>query len=425
MPSFKDMLEVVDLLKVKAIEVDELRCVAVRNRNSKCRKCAETCITGAITVSNNEISIDASACVNCGCCVAVCPTEALKTVEPASASVASRVAATSDAATGLAVIACERKAARQEGDPERYTAVPCLGYLEEEGLVALAAAGLADIVLVDGDCASCKYGAASPCVDAVVDEAAKLLEAAGADAIVTRASEFPPEVVDKAKASNRGASRRGIMRQTGSYMKTVAGNVATKALEEQLGGKEKEPTNLRDRLRVGKGGRIPPFEPTENYRLLDAMTKLVERSNVSVSEAQNSAAPESQDAGANEGATLDAASSIPMGATDALDTRHFGSVSIEPSKCSGCGMCVLFGPTEALKYAKYDEPDDPDRRYLEFQAADCTQCMLCKDVCLRYCLEVDGKVSLDELLDFEPRLLEIAAPQKRVSILDLKNRNKK
>ena len=38
MPSFGDMLEVVDLLHLKAISVCADHCVAVRNRNSKCRK---------------------------------------------------------------------------------------------------------------------------------------------------------------------------------------------------------------------------------------------------------------------------------------------------------------------------------------------------------------------------------------------------
>ena len=88
-------------------------------------------------------------------------------------------------------------------------------------------------------------------------------------------------------------------------------------------------------------------------------------------------------------------------------------------------MCVLFCPTEALKYAKYDEPADEERMYLEFQAADCTQCMLCKDVCLRSCIEVDRHVSLAELFDFEPRLVEIARPENRTDLLGLRTRNRK
>ncbi len=415
MPSFGDMLEVVDLFQVQAIECDEIKCVAVRNRNSKCSKCVDACIADAITVSHNEVDIDAGACVNCGCCVAICPTSALFAVNPTAAETTQRVAKTCDRVTGLAVIACERKASKREGDPERYASVPCLGHLTEEALLNLAAAGLDDIVLIDGDCATCKYGASSPHVDAVISEAVKLLDAGGSQAIITRSSEFPPEVIDHAKSNIRGKSRRGIMRQTGSYVKTVAGNVVSKTIEEQL-GKDKEPLKLRDRLHAGKSGRIPPFEPKHNYALLDDIMKLREIAD----EVEFADTTKFADK-TNETETADKA----YRASDVLDGRHFGDVEIDPVKCSGCGMCVLFCPTQALKYAKYDEPEDPALRYLEFQESECTQCMLCKDICLRDCLEVHSKVSVESLLDFEPKLIEIARPQNRTSLIDLAKRNKK
>ena len=83
----------------------------------------------------------------------------------------------------------------------------------------------------------------------------------------------------------------------------------------------------------------------------------------------------------------------------------------------------MFCPTEALRFAEYDEPDNPDNRYLEFHASDCTQCMLCKDVCLRYCLEVDPKVSVEELFDFEPRLIEIPKPKTSSGLAGLWKKN--
>ncbi len=182
------------------------------------------------------------------------------------------------------------------------------------------------------------------------------------------------------------------MRQTGSYVKTVAGNVAQKAIDEKLGRKS-EPLTLRDRLGAGKSGKIPTFEPTLNYRLLEDMEQLGEK-----------------------------ADRLP---SHDVDTRHFGIVEVEPDACSGCGMCVMFCPTGALKFDDFDEAENPDRRFLEFQAADCTQCMLCKDVCLRYCLEVRSKVSVAELFDFEPRLVEIAKPQHTSGLAGFRLRNGK
>ena len=71
--------------------------------------------------------IDAEACVSCGACTVVCPTEALVPVEPADVELASAAAEATRALGGnLSVFACARMAARREGDPDKYVSVPAL-----------------------------------------------------------------------------------------------------------------------------------------------------------------------------------------------------------------------------------------------------------------------------------------------------------
>ena len=41
--------------------------------------------------------------------------------------------------------------------------------------------------------------------------------------------------------------------------------------------------------------------------------------------------------------------------------------------------------------------------------ADCTQCNLCADACLKKCIEIIPVVPMAELFDFEPRLVEISS----------------
>ena len=78
MPNLNEIMEMMDALETKAIITIPTFCVAVRNRHSSCRKCADVCLADAFTIEKNELNIDAGACVACGACVAVCPTKDLE-----------------------------------------------------------------------------------------------------------------------------------------------------------------------------------------------------------------------------------------------------------------------------------------------------------------------------------------------------------
>lgn len=386
MPSFGDIMDAVDLLQVKPVELDESICVRATNRNSNCDKCAKACIADAFSLSRGEIEIDYGACLNCGCCVPACPTSALSMAEPSADQVSKRALKSADAQRRCAVFACSRIASKNVADPDTFAEVPCLGHVSEQQILDLIKCGYDDILFVDGDCSTCKLGAASSRIDESIETASEMLDACGSQAIVTRLSEFPEEYRTTG-VNSRGEGRRGLLRQTTSYVKTVAENVARKTLDEKLQEAGlNEPDPKKSGLKYGKG--IMNLDPVENYALIEDLETL---------------------SGDECGGTF--------------GTRHFGNVFIDTERCSGCGMCVLFCPTKALKYAEFDEPEDENLRYCEFQAADCVQCELCKDVCLRECLEVSPTVSLEELLDFEPRLLEIAKAKKTTSLAGLAKRN--
>lgn len=406
MPSVQDIMEMAELLKVSAIGIEEDRCVVVRNRNATCTKCMDACIRSCISASRNELSIDSGACVNCGACVSVCPTSALSTLEPTVESMAASIASHSDIASGLAVIACARRASKHEGDVERFSEVACLGQVNESLLVNCAAAGFVDIVLVDGDCSTCKYGAVSPYIDKSIDNAIELLEAARSEAIITRASEFPEEVkvAKGSRYSFRGEDRRGLLFQTGGYVRKVATGVAKKTIEDKL-GVENKPKTLRERLSAGQSGRMPSFAPEKNLEIIEAIARMLHEDGIDVYDPDDGAKAYLED-------------------TD-LNTRHFGELRIDLDKCSGCGLCVLFCPTEAISHSQYEVPEDPDRKYLEFDSSLCTQCRLCEDVCIRKCLDIDPHVKLSSIFDMEPELVEINKPQERASILDFnRDRNR-
>ncbi len=401
MPTINDVMEMAEALESASVVAAPDRCVAVRNRNSTCRKCVDVCIADAIEVGNNELKVSNGACVACGSCVAVCPTGALIALDPMAEDLAVDIAgAVRAAGEGRAVFACARMAARNVGDPDKYAAVPCLGRMVEEDILDLAAHGASEVILVDGTCKTCKYRATGPAIDTTVATARALLDAQGCAMPITRTSEFPPDILgDTMKA--RGAARRGFFTSATSMAKDVAMTAAEKAIADALNQRQQNKmATLRERLGVGKTGRLPQFEPERNYRLLDAMDAL--------------------------GQPVE----------PVIDTRRFGSVSIDPEECTGCGMCVMFCPTGALRYAEQEEEkpaaspkpvlaslakeeeDDTGFRAVEFSAADCTQCRLCADACLQGCIAVSSVVETAELFDFEPRPLEIRRPGKRPRLFD-------
>ena len=61
MPNLNDIMEMMDALETKAIITIPTFCVAVRNRHSSCRKCADVCLADAFTIEKNELNIDAGA----------------------------------------------------------------------------------------------------------------------------------------------------------------------------------------------------------------------------------------------------------------------------------------------------------------------------------------------------------------------------
>ncbi len=400
MPSFGDIMDAVDMLAVDAVNIDVLTCVRTTNRNSKCTKCADACIADAITLSRGQVDIDNTACINCGCCVPVCPVCALSMVEPSVQTVVKRTAKVADFHTRSMAFACSRIASKNLVDTDRFAEVPCLGHISEIQLMELAACGIDDILLVDGNCKTCKLGKASSRIDDVVDVCANLFDACECSAIITRHSSFPDEYISSG-INVRGEGRRGLLKQTTSYVKTVAGNVAKKTIEEKLSEAGVKSSRESSTFKQGKG--VVHLKPDVNYAIIEAMEKL---------------GSEKGALGENE----EAAYSLDTCAHK-ISTRHFGNVYIDVEKCSGCGMCVMFCPTNALKYDQFDQPENDDARYCDFQASDCLQCMLCKDVCLRECLEVSQEVTFEELLDFEPRLLQISKPKKATGLAGLARYN--
>lgn len=145
-----NILGLFEKLESQSLAVQPSRCVVVRNRNATCRRCAEACPTGAISVEGNDLAVAPERCVGCGTCATVCPTAALEARKPDDKDLLRAAAATLQANDGVAVIAEEAMLAAAAGkyDPAKVAAVKSLGRVDESLIAVLVAGGASSIVLV-------------------------------------------------------------------------------------------------------------------------------------------------------------------------------------------------------------------------------------------------------------------------------------
>ncbi len=384
MPSVGDLVDVAESLEKSRIVVLRDSCIAVRNRNTSCRKCVETCPADAITIVSNRIELSAVRCVDCGLCTIVCPTEALRMTNPTEQELQNGLAKTASENGGRCVAACARMAAKRLVDPVRYVEVPCLGCVSESAMLAQFAQGADDVLLIDGNCSTCKYGFVDGSVSNVVLTANVLLEAQGLQKRITRASAFPNDMLlGEDPDGVFGSTRRGFLGDTVKTAREMATTAAETALKKELGTAGSE--NIGKRLHVSEDGTLPNVALPRHENLLNSLFVLGERG-----EAEN------------------AAQEAPGDPRDIrVDTHLFGVIEIDTAKCNACGMCAVFCPTSAIKRDPLRETPTSRLKLLEFSASDCVQCGLCQDVCWKKCIDLSSEVSLGQLFDFEPKVFNL------------------
>jgi len=72
----------------------------------------------------------------------------------------------------------------------------------------------------------------------------------------------------------------------------------------------------------------------------------------------------------------------------------FGKVTLDPSQCTGCGLCVLECPTGALTVSS---SEDTDAFQLLFKHGNCVACGLCVEICPEKCLHMERILDLDKM----------------------------
>ncbi len=350
------MLGVFDGIASDVLKAFPYRCAVMRNRKASCTKCADACTTGAISITEDEVSVDADKCVGCGTCATVCPTCALEANNPNDAVLATTALDALIAARGTGVVMCDHAWERYAAvvDPQRATRVRCLGRVDESICVSLVAAGADRVVLVHGACDDCERHVGKQTYELVAATADELLEAWGSDVRVELTQELPAAaMLEPGQRSAFSQSlpydedRRRLFSEAGrSMLHAVCDGLP---LVGEQDAKEAQVTQVTDEggraqaarfMKTMKDGTLPHFIPDRRERLLDALAELGQPEDV------------------------------------ALDTRLWGRVVIDASKCRTCYGCATFCPTGAITKWKDETGEGVDH-----SPADCVKCRCCTDIC--------------------------------------------
>lgn len=321
-----------------AIRVHRERCAKVRNRNVDCLKCAAACTSGCISLEDGELVIDASKCVGCGTCATVCPTCALESLNPSDAEL--KAACLRAVRGDEVVIACSQMEAALDDllVPGAAASVVCAGRVDESLLAGLAADGIGRVTVLCGDCDHCAQRHGRDTAELVAETARQVLATWGDDLEVV-VTDVPPasilaEGADEAAAETVRVAYFAQVRSCPPLREAEGVRVGSSAGQDA-------PKHPAHSLHVMKDGTLPHFIPDRRERLLDALAQLGE----------------------------------PEG--DKLETRLWGAVVIDGTKCVSCRMCATFCPTGAI--AKFDDADGT--LGVTHTPGDCVKCGSCRDVC--------------------------------------------
>ncbi len=297
------------------LEVVPGRCLRAYHRRASCRLCLDNCPDRAVSLDGSP-EVDYSRCRCCGVCVNLCPTGVFRLVEPSYESLVAR-------ARGRDVVefSCAQSASAVGG----MVSVPCLGYLNEAVLVAVAVGGAAEIRLDVSDCEECCFDGGLAVAIETMRRANRLLSLFG---LPDRVSAWTSDRGRRRRGGGGNGDRRYSRREFLSYLGRGPRSAAVAAGAPLI---ERRSGLAASRL------------PEKRRMLLDHLSRL----------------------------------GPPFTGEASIDGAPFARVTIGDD-CDGCGMCVSFCPTGALAWR-----DEGDRRALTFGTADCLACGLCREICPR------------------------------------------
>ncbi len=385
MTIIEGLINILGSLESDKIAVHEERCVSVRHKRANCLRCAEACTSGAISYTDNNLTIDPSLCIGCGSCATACPTCAIELRSPTDAQMVAFAKKAITSSSGHPVFACEtalqraidlQQSSSGKGrihnsipfDGAQIVGMPCLGRIDEALLCAMAAYGCRSTHLVCDDCEHCIHRPGGLQAREVVKSAQNLLDAFGSTMPISLDSMFPPHVRTTNTETYGGTNRREFFES----IKTTSSRVAGDALQKSAidAGVASAPTHPAYR-KVNADGTLSRFTPERRTRLFNYLRHIGDPTQPQVT------------------------------------SRIIGSVHIESTACSSCRMCATFCPTGALLRAE----NHSDGFFgIVHRPTLCMQCRLCESICPTGALSISSTVPSDLFIGKKAECVRMTPP---------------
>lgn len=347
-----DLSRLLEQFQPVAVRVFPDRCLNRRHKDSRCALCL-ACPTQAIRATDISVTAQAGACVGCGLCMAVCPTEAFAVAGPNPTNILRLAAQWS----GQAIEAvCVKRSPLEQAHSDAQVAflLPCLAWLSPPLLLALIAQGIRSLWLDDSPCETCILGSIHPALLKAVAVTNKLLRLMGNSGTVSLYTADAvrlgrPHKVTLHDPRQPAYSRRGFF----GALRRAAAEALVTVLEEAL-----PPATT---------GKPVHYLPRQRALLAAALPRL----------GQAPAEPVDTD-------------EIPLAALAVA------------ANCTACGLCAKLCPTGALDFRQDQASYVLDIRPLHCLGQDCHICRL---ICPVEAITLSSQVNLANILNGEPQVL--------------------
>ncbi len=290
-------------------------CLRLRHKKSSCRLCLENCPTNAISFKQS-LEIDNSLCCNCGICVNLCPTSVFELGNSFYASLLAQIKR-----GDVVEFNCSLSSPNKDS-----LSVPCLGYLNEAVLTGAIACGSPAVRLNITQCKKCHLALGFRVAMRSMKRANRIL------ALFGLSRRIMTSVTEPADSHDLRESQLYSRREFFSYFQRETRRRVAVVIEGM---------NDDGQMAAKTEVALEPRLPKKRSLLLEHITKLGQ----------------------------------PVADSVRVDDLPFARVEIGDD-CDGCGMCVTFCPTGALR--SYDKGD---RQVIDFNSGYCLACGLCAEIC--------------------------------------------